>query len=284
MIKEGYIREWNEFVPWKDMLMVEQDLIICRALVSIFSDDFLRENLAFRGGTALHKVFLSPQPRYSEDIDLVQIHPGPIKPIMFRLGEVLEWLPNRTTQQKKHSNKLLFKVDSEIPPIQQIRLKVEINCFEHFNVLGLQEVPFRVENSWFTGEAKLTTYHLEELVGTKVRALYQRKKGRDLFDLYMALTARELDIQKVLDFYRNYIEFVADKAPSYKEFVQNMEQKMQDEEFLKDVVPLLRPEILFDAQRAYSLVYEQLIDKMPGRRDLGFLTRWGCPRILLRLK
>ena len=51
MIKERCIREWNEFVPWKDMLMVEQDLIICRALVSIFADDFLRENLAFRGGT-----------------------------------------------------------------------------------------------------------------------------------------------------------------------------------------------------------------------------------------
>ena len=166
--------------PWSKNEMVEQDLIICRALASIFSDDFLRENLAFRGGTALHKLFLQPQPRYSEDIDLVQIKPGPIKPIMFRLGEVLEWLPNRTTQQKKHSNKLLFRVDSEIPPIQQIRLKVEINCFEHFNVLGLQEVPFKVESSWFTGEVKLTTYHLEELVGTKVRALYQRKKGRDL--------------------------------------------------------------------------------------------------------
>ena len=69
MIKERCIREWNEFVPWKDMLMVEQDLIICRALVSIFRDDFLRENLAFRGGTALHKLFLQPQPRYSEDID-----------------------------------------------------------------------------------------------------------------------------------------------------------------------------------------------------------------------
>ena len=120
---------------------------------------------------------------------------------------------------------------------------------------------------WFVGEAKLTTYHLEELVGTKVRALYQRKKGRDLFDLYMALTAHELDGEKVLECYRKYIEFVADKAPSYKEFVQNMEQKMQDEEFLEDVVPLLRPEILFDPQKAYSLVYEQLIDKMPGRRD-----------------
>ena len=46
--------------------MVEQDLVICRALVSIFSDEFLRANLAFRGGTALHKLYLSPQPRYSE--------------------------------------------------------------------------------------------------------------------------------------------------------------------------------------------------------------------------
>lgn len=83
MIKESYIREWYEFVPWKDMQMVEQDLIICRALVSIFSDDFLRKNLAFRGGTALHKLFLQPQPRYSEDIDLVQIHPGtrPVRPL-----------------------------------------------------------------------------------------------------------------------------------------------------------------------------------------------------------
>ena len=267
MIKEPYIREWHEFVPWKDMLMVEQDLIICRALVSIFSDEFLRENLAFRGGTALHKLFLQPQARYSEDIDLVQIKPGPIKPIMFRLSEVLEWLPSRTTQQKKHSNKLLFRVDSEIPPVQQIRLKVEINCFEHFNVMGLQEVPFRVESSWFTGEASLTTYHLEELVGTKLRALYQRKKGRDLFDLYLILSRHQLDMEKVLECYRKYMDFVVERIPSYKEFVQNMEQKMQDDEFLEDVVPLLRPEVPWNPQEAYPLIYDQLIDQMPGKRD-----------------
>ena len=80
---------WNEFAPWTDPAMVEQDLIICRALVDIYSDDFLKNELAFRGGTALHKLYMQPQPRYSEDIDLVQINPGPIKPILFRLGEVL---------------------------------------------------------------------------------------------------------------------------------------------------------------------------------------------------
>ena len=267
MIPELYINEWHEFAPWKDMLMVEQDLIICRALVSIFSDDFLRENLAFRGGTALHMLFLQPQARYSEDIDLVQIKPGPIKPIMFRLGEVLEWMPNRSTQQKQHSNKLLFKMDSEIPPVQQIRLKVEINCMEHFNVMGLQEVPFKVESSWFAGEALLTTYHLEELLGTKLRALYQRKKGRDLFDLYLALSSHELDVEKILECYRKYIEFVTERAPSFKEFVQNMELKMQDEEFLEDVQPMLRSDISFDPLRAWPLVYERLVVRMLGKRD-----------------
>ena len=216
MIPQYSIQEWHEQVPWNTDAMVEQDLIICRALISIFSDEFLASQLAFRGGTALHKLYLQPQPRYSEDIDLVQITPGPIKPIMFRLGEVM----------------------------------------------GLTKVPFKVENSWFTGEAALTTYQFEELMGTKLRALYQRKKGRDLFDLHMGLTSRNCDIEKILDCYRKYMEFVVDRAPSYKEFVQNMNEKMQDEEFLTDVEPLLRPEVAFNPQEAYQFLYDKVIEKM----------------------
>ena len=85
MIPRPYIAKWQEHTPWKQFYQVEQDLVISRALIEIFSDEFLRENLAFRGGTALHKLYLNPAPRYSEDIDLVQIQAGPIKPIMERL-------------------------------------------------------------------------------------------------------------------------------------------------------------------------------------------------------
>ena len=155
MINRNAIDEWNEFLPWQDKAMVEQDLIISRALVDIFSDEFLASQLAFRGGTALHKLYLSPQPRYSEDIDLVQINSGPIKPIMFRLGEVLDWLPDRVTKQKRYNNTMLFRLESEIPPVVPIRLKIEINCFEHFNELGLVKIPFSVSNSWYTGIARL---------------------------------------------------------------------------------------------------------------------------------
>lgn len=267
MIPEYFIQEWNEQAPWTEPYMVEQDLIISRALVSIFSDEFLASQLAFRGGTALHKLFLSPQPRYSEDIDLVQIVPGPIKPIMFRLGEVLDWLPGRVTKQKKYNNTMLFRAESEIAPVVQMRLKIEINCYEHFNVLGLIKFPFEVKNSWFSGSAMLTTYSFEELIGTKLRALYQRKKGRDLFDLSYALANGDLDVDKVLMCYNKYMEFVVDKAPSYKQFVNNMEEKMQNLEFLEDTRSLLRPDIKFDPQEAYERVYNAFIDKMEGRRD-----------------
>lgn len=248
--------------------MVEQDLIICRALVDIFSDEFLRNELAFRGGTALHKLYLQPQPRYSEDIDLVQIHPGPIKPILYRLGEVLSWMPDRVTKPKRYNNTILFRMESEFPPIEPIRLKVEINCYEHFDVLGLQHVPFEVENKWFGGKCELTTYAFEELLGTKLRALYQRKKGRDLFDLQVALDNREVDVEKVLKCYNRYMEFVVGKAPTYKQFMQNMEMKMQDTEFLNDTDILLREGAAkFDPVHAFELVKRTLIDKLPGRRD-----------------
>ena len=267
MIPEYFIQEWHENAPWQDSAMVEQDLIICRALVSIFSDEFLASQLAFRGGTALHKLHLQPQPRYSEDIDHVQINPGPIKPILFRLGEVLDWMPDRVTKPKRYNNTMLFRMESEVPPVQPIRLKVEINCMEHFNVLGLETVPFEVQNSWFSGECALTTYKIDELVGTKLRALYQRKKGRDLLDLQLAILSGKLNVESVLECYNRYMEFVVEKVPTYKQFVQNMDLKLQDPEFLFDTDNLLREGVAcFDPLSAWQLVKRTFVDKMPGKR------------------
>jgi hypothetical protein len=68
---------------------VEQDLILSRVLVEIYSDEFLSSKLAFRGGTALYKLYIKPAHRYSEDIDLVQIKPEPIGPVFDALQRML---------------------------------------------------------------------------------------------------------------------------------------------------------------------------------------------------
>lgn len=262
MINRASIAQWRVQASWNTSEQVEQDLIICRALIAIFNDDFLSNQLAFRGGTALHKLYLAPQSRYSEDIDLVQINPGPIKPILSRLGEVLDFLPGKVVKQKRYNNTMLFRMESEIPPVVPIRLKVEINCFEHFNELGLVKLPFSMENSWFSGNCELTTYALDELLGTKLRALYQRKKGRDLFDLHKALTIAEVDPEVVIRCYKRYMNFVASKPPSHKQFMLNMESKMIDPEFLGDMDSLLHPDETYDIKKAYRIVKEKIIDRL----------------------
>ena len=262
MIPEFAIREWGEQVPWTETEQVEQDLLICRALTDIYTDPYLASHLAFRGGTALHKLFLSPQPRYSEDIDLVQVKAEPIKETYDRIREALSFLGEPKVKQKKHNNTLIFRLESEIIPVVPIHLKVEINFKEHFNVLPMQEVPFSVSNKWYNGECHVLTYQLDELVGTKLRALYQRRKGRDLYDLYKALTLSDVNIAHVLACYQKYMEFVVDHVPTYKEFIINMEDKMQDDEFLGDTKQLLRPDEEFNPHKGYEVVRTLLIDRL----------------------
>lgn len=262
MINRAAILQWRTQAPWNTGEQVEQDLIISRALIAIFSDEFLARQLAFRGGTALHKLYLSPQSRYSEDIDLVQINAGPIKPILSRLGEVLDFLPGKSVKQKRYNNTMLFRMESEIPPVVPIRLKIEINCFEHFNELGLVKVPFSMENSWFSGSSELTTYALDELLGTKLRALYQRKKGRDLFDLYKALTITDVDPEVIIRCYKRYMNFSVSQPPTYKQFILNMESKITDPDFSEDMNSLMHPNEIYDIQEAYRTVKEKIIDKL----------------------
>ena len=260
MIPRRYIEEWKEFAPWPENSQVEQDLVIERALVEIFSDPFLNENLAFRGGTALHKLFLKPQARYSEDIDLVQIKTGPIKPILVRLRECLVFLgTKRNITTSIHNNTVEYRFETEIAPIIKMRLKIEINCREHFTVLGLQQVPFKIQNGWFNGECMINTYYIEELLGTKLRALYQRRKGRDLFDLYFALTKLEINIPKLIQCYKEYINFSDGASPTSKMFVANMLEKMSDDEFRNDIFTILRPEIEYDNDLAYKKISEVII-------------------------
>ena len=263
MIPERYITEWSEQAPWVVNKFIEQDLIVCRALVSIYSDAFLAEHLAFRGGTALGKLYLKPQPRYSEDIDLVQVQAEPIKETIDHLRDALAWLGEPVVKQKKHNNTLVFKVQPTDMDAGEIHLKVEINCKEHFSVLPMVRVPFKVENSWFSGECEVLTYELAELTGTKLRAVYQRRKGRDLFDLWKILTlVPEIDRERVMQSYERYLGFTASHLPTYKEFVMNMEEKLQDEEFLADTDLILGPEVEYDAVVAWTKVLDELVVRL----------------------
>jgi len=259
MIPRADITAWRNVAPWQANEQVEQDLVISRSLVEIFSDDFLRENLAFRGGTALHKLYINPSARYSEDIDLVQIKAGPIGPIADRLRDRLGFLGKPKADSHQMMFILRFRFQTEIEPVINSRLKVEINGREHYSVYGFNSVNYRVENSWFKGDCEINTFELNDLLGTKTRALYQRSKGRDLFDLYHAITKAGADPQKIVKAFKLYIENQG-LAVSKKVFIANMEEKMQDENFRLDTPALLIPGLVYNIDDAWKFIKYELIE------------------------
>ncbi|MGI6573493.1 MAG: nucleotidyl transferase AbiEii/AbiGii toxin family protein [Fermentimonas sp.] len=194
-----------------------------------------------------------------QDLIIVQIFSEPISPILKRIRERLSFLgTKRTVKQHIHNNTIIYRFEPEDISVTNMRLKIEINTREHFNVLGLKEIPYQVTNGWFSGECFITSYEIEELLGTKLRALYQRGKGRDLFDLYWALTNYNVDIDKLIECYNAYMEFSVDKPPTRKQFMTNMEEKMQDEEFLSDIHSILKPEVEYQNEKAWKTLKKLL--------------------------
>lgn len=259
MIPRDYITEWREQAPWVEDAQVEQDLVISRALIDIFSNETLHNALAFRGGTALFKLHL-PAARYSEDIDLVQVKAEPAGPVMELLREILDpWLGKPRYKQTEGRVTFVYRFESE--DSQPLRLKVEINTREHFAVEGFKEIPFEVKSRWCSGSCSILSYELNELLGTKLRALYQRKKGRDLFDLAIALDNDDADSAKIIGAFYAYMEHGGYQV-TRRQFEENIAAKLQDENFSSDFGPLLASGYEWDLRAMFEKVNDRLISRL----------------------
>lgn len=264
MIPRAHITAWRSKAPWSTDAQVEQDLVISRAVVDLFSDPLVAREVAFRGGTALHKLHFDPPGRYSEDIDLVQVNAGPFGPVMNALRARLDpWLGKPQWKQGHGRVTFFYRFESETRPITPLRLKVETNTREHFCVLGPRKARFQVDSPWHSGAAEVLTYEPEELLGTKLRALYQRKKGRDLFDLSEALTRLAgLDAEKIVACFLRYLENDGRRV-TRAELEENLAEKIADKVFLGDVPPLLALGVPFDPVAALERVREALLSRLP---------------------
>lgn len=286
MIPSQNIVAWGAVVSWAEPRQVEQDLIISRAIIAIFSDEMLSKELRFRGGTALNKLHFPAPLRYSEDVDLVRTTAGPIGPILDRLREVLEpWLGRAQFSQSPVAPKFRFRVPAEDGGEAPIRLKVEINTSEIQAYDPAVTIPLQVENPWFSGRVEVPTFSPEEMLATKLRALLQRDKGRDLYDLSHALTVFEgLNRDRVIELFGRYLGF-AGQAISRAQAQERMFGKLVNPHFLTDMRPLLpsvQAELVTDAttREAFLAVFAELVGRLPGDdwiRTPEMWAKFGLP-------
>lgn len=232
MIPEASITAWGVQRPWPNRAAVEQDLLLARLIVAIYQHPFLREELVFRGGTCLHQVHL-PQPlRYSEDLDFVRRTHDGIGPIFDALREVAEavGLEVKGTDVGQHP-KMRLRAAAEGATNIWLRIKVEINTHETSPARSLEHVPFSVVSDWFTGQADVLTFTPAEMVSTKLRAMFQRKKGRDLFDLWLALTVLGLDPADIVACFDPY----RPEGYTRERAIENLQEKVADDAFRTDL-------------------------------------------------
>jgi len=265
MIPRTVLTVWRAYAPWPSDDQVEQDLAISRALVELYSDELIADSLAFRGGTALNKLFLPSMSRYSEDIDLVKVRPEPIGQVMGRIKEILSpWLGQPKYKQTKSMVTFYFSYMSETPVEKPMKLKLEINTRENFTVYGYESRSLEVASEWFSGKAEVKTFTLDELLGTKLRALYQRKKGRDLFDAWLCNSTLKVNPERVVHSFLKYMS-INDITVSRAAFEENLLKKLDDAAFRGDMRPLLRPGITYDVDEAGRYMLEQVVGRLPGK-------------------
>jgi len=156
---------------------------------------------------------------------------------------------------------LTYRMDSETPPVTPLKLKVEINSREHFAVLGIQRRRFLLESQWITASCDVATFCLEELLGTKMRALYQQRKGRDLFDLWLGLTEGRADPRRIVECFRRYMAHTG-QTVSRSEFELNLAAKRDHPGFSADLRDLLPAGTGYDFETGFAVVERELIARL----------------------
>lgn len=272
MITLQNIVPWRVIAPWSTDLMVEQDYLLCQAVELIFRDPKLKTQLAMRGGTVLHKGHLAPASRYSEDIDLVLLanrsHAGirediaaVLKPL---LGEPFESiitnvkLTIRNVWMKSKIARLSYVYDPTSQEEALATLKIEVNLNEKGTCYALTSVDIDVPSPSGPVKVPVVSYDLDEMLGTKLRALVQRDKGRDLFDLWYAWTRSQqpgasanVDPARVADAFRFYLK-QENSTFSKTDLEIELGRRMTSRTFLRDMDGFLPVDVAYDPKKAYD--------------------------------
>ncbi|HZL49129.1 MAG TPA: nucleotidyl transferase AbiEii/AbiGii toxin family protein [Solirubrobacteraceae bacterium] len=256
MIAYDYITQWGLGAPWPARRQIEQDLILSRLILEIAGDPLLGGELAFRGGTCLHKLHLPTALRYSEDLDYVRGTRGAIGPYIDALREITVRVGLIEKSRELTGQMTHFICTAPTEDGGEIRVKIEINIAETESSLPRITRPYAVDSRWWSGQADVNTFQIEELMSTKLRALYQRRKGRDLFDLWHALTDLHLDEQLVIDGLAHYM---GDEIFTYRELAANLAAKLEHPDFITDLNTLtVEDPGGYDILAAADLVMERL--------------------------
>jgi predicted nucleotidyltransferase component of viral defense system len=286
LISEQERLAWENNAPWPHPEQVEQDYLLSQCVAAIFMDKFLKDHVAMRGGTVLHKAHLAPAARYSEDIDLVLVTDRQeshirkaltrvLKPILGEPQEsVAGWLKLavRNIAGKSRILRTTYSYDPTSSHLAgKASIKVETNVSERRSCFPMVPVDFTYPDE--DGNPQTCTvmsFDIDEMLGTKMRALLQREQGRDLFDLYWAWhlssqgkTPYVVNPKRVAQAFQFYMD-AEGSTFSRAQYEEELQKRVAKTKFQQDVASMLSKAAtgVYDVKNAHRTVADVFLTQL----------------------
>ena len=272
-LTEARVRSWADEHGLTDLLLAELDYRLVQALDAIYGDNFLRERLCMKGGTAINKLYLKETSRLSVDLDFNHIGSKEQvseekKNLREKITELLKAQdPSYNIRTKRKYEQTTLKIGYRAVVGAPQNFKLEISHIERFPILGLVEKQLET----FEGKFTIATYQLEELMATKLRALFERLKGRDVYDLYFVskLKPEPISTRKLFLYYF----YRSKKVFNPKVYFRNLSEKYESERYVDDVSKFVKPSVQFSLKAVTTQVmsYYSFLEEL-DERDEDFLA------------
>ncbi len=170
----------------------------------------------------------------------------------------------RNTVKPARVLRLTFSVPSVSEPGRSLQIIVEANATERTPYRPVVALPFDFPLQGGVVQTNVRGFDIHEMLGTEMRALFQRRRGRDLFDLNWALQSTNLSVSPdlVIECFQHYLQREGGISPR-REFISLLDAHLADRGFCTDMNQLLRVGLRYDPQAAGAVIKARLLSLLP---------------------
>ncbi len=295
--------------------VVEKDWVIGWLLWGIGRDEVLGSSWAFKGGTCLKKCFIETY-RFSEDLDFTVLPDGPIDadavaPLLERvLREIeeesgIQLLARPPLLKPRGPGSLQGKIYYRGLGGQQMEFSIKLDLLAEVVVRETvrREITHPYPDAW-PDPATVLCYSLEGVFAEKIRAMGERGRPRDLFDIVTLHRREEFELRgpEIASILKDKCETKGVALPSPETVITEIARELLETEWenmLAHQLPALPPftdywselENLFDWLNGTPLPREALTEmRVPSASSAvpfhvpPTIRSWGSGSVIERIR
>ena len=179
--------------------LTEKDYVIEWLLKGIYESG-IKNNLIFKGGTAIKKVYFQETWRFSHDLDFTALNLDS-ENIRNELGGVFKDIERQSSIKLDFKSfhgtpgSIIANVQFSGPLNAKNRIRVDVSLDENV----ITKPIFKIVASQYPDIAhyRVNAYSINEIMAEKIRSILQRGKSRDYYDVWMLLKVEKFDLNEI---------------------------------------------------------------------------------------